>query len=347
MTPRVGLGYRALIIDNETPAYRLSQFLLRPDIHNRIIQQCSTSETLLDAYTLAENHELIYIDPFCFGLGESVRFIYELTSRSTPKAITLYRSERTWQSRQQDLESLSIPPERLRGMLFLDKDLLPDAIFSQLVKANITNMASEYQSTAQRLGINPETLGSRSGVFFAPMPDYGGGYQNMNMPPNNYPNYGLNPNQMNEIIQNVIASINRQQTLTPSHLLPPGPSAEMIQLQQTVGQLQTASATNTTNVGKVQEQVGKIQDQATKLEGQFTTLQEQLQNVNLVYRDSQRSGSQLEQRINNLEGRLVQTDNTVTALKRQQRTLFYTLVASVSTLTVVLIVVLVMLILKH
>src|SRR6185437_6472586 len=134
------VGYRALIVDDERPAYQLSQFLLRPDLNGKVIQSFFISDNLSAAYGPAENSDFIYIDPFSFGLAEAIRFIAEVQTRSPVKAFTLFRSGRQWQERQRDLEGLALLPARLRTMLTLDKDVMGDPAFAQVVRNNIASM---------------------------------------------------------------------------------------------------------------------------------------------------------------------------------------------------------------
>ncbi|HKD75673.1 MAG TPA: hypothetical protein VKB76_09270, partial [Ktedonobacterales bacterium] len=236
MTGRV--GYRALIVDNEGPAFKLSQFLWRPELNNKVIQTVSMSDLLGDAYSQAEQSEFIYIDPFYFGLAEAMRFVAEVQSRLPVKAITLFRSGRQWQEHLRELDSLAIPQAKLRMFLFLDKDQMGDASFGQQVRHNIQSMEGEYQRELQRHGLPPmETLGTRSNVY-----DFMSAQRDASFTASGVS--GLPQGQIREIIEGVAAVMGRQsptQTHAMTTPLLPSPlgmtSLDALNLPQVVPQL--------------------------------------------------------------------------------------------------------------
>ncbi len=291
------MSYRALIVDQEMFAAKLSQFLLRTDLSNKIIQTVTCAYSLQDAYIHAETHEFIYIDPLAFGLNESMHFITEVLSRSAVKAITLFRSGRQWQDRQRDVEALLFAPPNLRMMQVLDKDLMGDTVvFAQLVRNNISSMESMLLQARQHAGLGPDP--GRSGVWNTgelyggalprPMPDYVGS-------PLGAQSYGGVPGmQLSEIINAVIGAIARQ-PYTPTMPLLPAPS-DAAQLQAAIPQIQQALAA-------LQTELGKVRDQANI--GQRDL------------RESSRTLSNVEQRVQEIESR--QTRGDQRAVRHEQR----------------------------
>lgn len=324
------VGYRALIVDNEIPASRLAQLLLRPDLNNRVIQTFGTAETLTDAYYQAEGSDFIYIDPFYFGLPEAIRFISEVQAHWPVKAFTLFRSGRKWNERQRDIDGLALPPAKLRTMLVLDKDTMGDAAFAQTVHDNIASMEREFQAELQRTGFAPDGF-SRSNTYYPN--DYGmyrpqtgvdvgvtsvAGY----IGPGN-----LGTSQIQQIVDSAInAALGRSGTQTHPHGVDPG---QWQLVQQALPQVSQA----TSNITAIQTALGKQQEQLTALQRE--------------QRDTLRTANNVDQRVRDAETRLSKIDQEQKALKATARNLLYGLIGSGVFSGVLLVLVLIMLLVGH
>ena len=348
------VGYRALIVDDERPAYQLSQFLMRPELNGRVIQGFVINDKLNDAYSQAEQCDFIFIDPFTFGLAESIRFIAEVLSRWPVKAFTLFRSSRQWQERQRDIEGLALTPARLRTMLYLDKDAMGDASFTQAIRNNIASMEREFQQELQRLGFpDPARAGfvdpgvphvgtwhpaseynpnARTGGYFdAAATSMAGGY-NINQL--------NNPAQLQAIIDAAVAAALRQspaQSHTNTTPLLPPPS-DQGQWQQIVPQLQQ-------NGALMQQNIANLQQSVATLQGAHAKLNEQSVAVQRDQRDFRTAISSAEQRLHDIEARLHGAEQDSTHLRASQRLmqilLIIALVLGVAALAVTLVVTLV------
>lgn len=322
------VGYRALIVDDERPAYQLAQFLMRPDLNGKVIQSFFISDKLNDAYTQAETCDFIYIDPFTFGMAESIRFVAEVQSRWPVKAFTLVRSNRQWQERQRDIEGLALPPAKLRTMLFLDKDTLADPAFAQAIRNNLASMEREFQQELQRSGFSdPARSGfsdlgvPRVGTWFT-APEYAATGRPAN-PYESNPGIGnlgglpynpmSNAAQLQAIIDAAVAAALRQPMLgqprTPTTpLLPPASdTAQMAQLQQ--------------SVNTVQQQLSGMQQNIATLQGAQGKLQEQSLALQRDQRDFRTAISSADQRVHDLEARVHTSEQENARLRSSQRTL--------------------------
>jgi hypothetical protein len=323
------VGYRALIVDDERPAYQLAQFLMRPDLNGKVIQSFFISDKLSEAYAQAEQSDFIYIDPFSFGLAESVRFIAEVQAHWPVKAFTLFRSGRQWQERQRDIEGLALTPARLRTMLALDKDVMGDAAFAQAVRNNIASMEREFQQELQRTGFDPARSGlvdpgvPRVGAWYT-VPDYPspptpyrpipgveyGGYGGANLGP-------MTPAQLQAMIEQAVAAIVRPAP-NPTHPLgaPAGtpllPAPEAAQWQQIAPQVQQ-------NVAALQQNVSTLQSAVAAVQSAQTRTQEQVTATGRELRDYSRATSGLEQRVRDIETRLPRLDEQGARLQNRQR----------------------------
>lgn len=350
MSTRV--GYRALIIDREPWAYRLSQFLGSPEYSNKIISTVSTVETLNDAHYLVEQHDFLYLDPFAFGLADAVRFIADVFARSPVKVFTLYRSGRQWQDRARDLESMALTPGKLRTMLFLDKDLMHDASFGQMVRNNILSMERELLSELQRSGLNadpglrggwaggdagqtrifPESGMGRGGLDFSasrvgPMSspfDLGQPYVTGPLPAHTYS--GLPPQQLREL-GDYVATVLGRPAPTPTHPIAPMlPSPDYSQWAQQTATLKEQLTTAREQIGQLQQGLGPIQQNLAATQQSMTELrqgqaklQETLVGMQRDQRDSARLSSNIEQRLRELEGRQTKADQQTADLRRTLR----------------------------
>lgn len=301
------VGYRALIVDSDVLSHRLSQFLLRPELNNRIIQGIAFADTLSDAYYQAEQADFIYIDPFYFGLPESIRFIAEVQSHWPVKSFTLFRSSHTWQERQRDLDNMVIGPAKLRTMLSLDKDTMGDATFSQMVRNNIASMEREIQQELQRSGFSQESIASRSGVY-GPA-DYPPGYRQQGVLDIGIAGVNLGPNasqaQLQQIVEAVVGALTRQPVTQTHPLMTMLPSPEIAQWGQAIPQLQQA-------VPQLQQTVLTLQQTLTKTQEQLTALQRE-------QRDLVRATSGADQRVHDVETRQTKLEQLSASLTSSQR----------------------------
>lgn len=337
----IRVGYRALIVDDERPAYQLAQFLMRPDLNGKVIQSFFISDKLNEAYIQAEQSDFIYIDPFSFGLAEAVNFIAEVQAHWPVKAFTLLRSGRQWQNRQRDIEGLALTPARLRTMLALDKDMMGDAAFAQAVRNNIASMEREFQQELQRTGFDPARSGlvdpgvprvgmtdpqlPRAGTWYT-VPDYAAPPPYRPLPSMDYggaPGYGvgnlgqLTPAQLQAMIEQAVAAAARPSP-TPTHPVgaPPGtpllPAPETAQWQQIAPQLQQ-------NVTTLQQNMSTLQSAVAALQGTQTRVQEQVTATGRELRDYSRTTSSIEQRVRDTETRLPRLDEQQARLQKNQR----------------------------
>ena len=323
------VGYRALIVDEERPAYQLGQFLMRPELNGRVIQGFVINDKLSDAFSQAEQSDFIFIDPFTFGLAESIRFIAEVQTRLPGKAFTLFRSNRQWQERQRDIEGLSLSPARLRTMLYLDKDAMGDAAFAQAIRNNIGSMEREFQQELQRSGfVDPTRAGftdpgvPRVGTWYG-APDYNASPRQPGFyDPAATSLSGIHLNQLNgpaqlqAVIDAAVAAALRQAP-TPSRtnttpLLPP--ASDQAQWQQVVPQLQQ-------NAAAMQQNVNGLQQSITALQGAQTKLQDQSAAVQRDQRDFRTAISSTEQRMHDIEARLHTAEQDNAHLRASQRLL--------------------------
>ena len=336
MSTRV--GYRALIIDAEIWAFRLSQFLTRPEINNKIIQSVSFLDSLNDAHYYAEQADFIYLDPFAFSVADSIRFIVETLQRSPAKAFTFYRSGRQWQERGRDLDGLPMSAARLRTMLFLDKDLMGDATFGQQVRNNIMSMEREFLAELQRSGLHTDPM-SRSGAWN--LNDFAAPRQ---VPPFEYPQpapfsppitmtygSGMTPQQIRDLADTVANLIGRQPT-NPTHPLTPLlPAPDFSALQSQI----TALAAQMTQVRE--QQMPQVSQALGQIQGAVATLQthEQANQQGLAkqtealaaaardQREAVRQMTGLEQRLRDAESRQTKSEQTLNEVRVAQQAVRY------------------------
>lgn len=335
MTSRV--GYRALIVDNDVYAFRLSQFIMRPELNNRIIDTYSTSDLLSDAYFKAEQSDFIYIDPFYFGLAEAMRFITEVQSRSPVKAFTLFRSGHQWQEHLRELDTLAVPPARLRVMLSLDKDLMGDALFAQQVRNNIQSMERELQQEQQRHGYTPpDTSAARGGNIYdlGAYRDGGFGASGVGVAYNQIP-----PGQIREIMEGV-AALMRQQSVSPTHPLLTGPALPPGFDALTLQQMKQDVATAQTQIKTIGENHGKLQEAMTKQQDQITASQARLRDYNQTF-------DGLNGRVQNIESWQIRSEAGNKKLADQMRFLQFVLLSMGIVLAILLVTVLFLLLTGH
>ncbi len=334
------VGYRALIVDDDDPAYKLSQFLLRPEVNNKIIQSVVVSDHLGDAYAQAEQSEFIYIDPLFFGLPEAMRFIAEVQSRSPGKAITLFRSGRQWQGHLRELDSLAIPPAKLRRMLVLDKDQMGDTSFLQQVRHNIQSMEGEYQREWQQHGLPMmETVGARSGLYDA--------QRDASFAASGAGGLGVPQWQIREIIEGVANVMGRQsamQTHPMTTPLLPSPlgmtQLDALNLPQVVPQIKQ-------DLTAVQQQINTLQQNVAKSQEDMGRLQDQVTGAQRGQRDLNRQHELDSGRIQNVESWQTRNDLTLKKLTAQVGVLRVSLIGMGVVLGLLLITVLFMLLTGH
>ncbi len=302
MSTRV--GYRAIIIDAEEPAFRLSQYLTRPQFNNRVIQSVSFLDSLADAPYYAEQNDFFYIDPFNFTLPDTARFIADILQRSPVKAFTFYRSGQRWQESLRFLDGLALPVARLRTMLSLDKDLLTDAAnFGAQVRNNIASMEREFLEALQHSGLNNDPL-ARSGLWSASesrIPtslDYGSGYVGV---PMIFGGPGMNPNQnLRDLREYIIETVASMYSRPATHGLLSSPNDLMGLQQQTtqnheqLAQLQLSMATVQQTISTISTNLATEQQATKTLQEQFTAIQ--------------REQGQISRQVNNIEQRVHETE---------------------------------------
>jgi hypothetical protein len=339
MTGRV--GYRALILDNEGPAFRLSQFLLRPEVNNKVIQSVGMSDVLGgDAYAQAEQCEFIYIDPLYFGLAEAIRFIVEVQSRSPVKAFTLFRSGRQWQEHLRELDSLAIPPAKLRRMLVIDKDQMGDTSFMQQVRHNIQSMEGEYQREWQTHGTPMmETLGSRSGLFDT--------QRDIAFAASGVGGLGVPQWQIQQIIEGVANVMNRQSPMQTHSMTTPLLTAPLAMTQLDALNLPQVVPQLKQDLTAVQQQINTLQQGATKAQDDMVRLQDQVTGAQRGQRDLNRQHELDSGRIQNVESWQTRNDLTLKKMTAQLRTMRIALIGMGVALGLLLIAVLFMLLTGH
>jgi hypothetical protein len=304
------VGYRALIVDNEVPASRLAQFLMRPDLNNKTISTFSIADLLPDAVWQADQFDFIYIDPFYFGLREAVRFIADIQARPVPKAITIFRSGRQWLEHQHELDGHAIPAERLRHIPALDKDMLADAAFEQLVRANIMAMVNAYQIEAQRYAFE------RSGVGTFTERDFSASAS--------YPNVLYGASRYGD---NMLVPVPQHQP--PTHaVVVSAPQIDLGLMQQQLLQTQTLLDTLRQAHGKMQEDDKKTLEQIDKLKEQTTKMQEQLNVALRQQHDVTRTSDSTNQRIDAVEAHQSRLDERIAKLTQRADMGLYLLIGS-------------------
>ncbi len=325
----IRVGYRAMIIDNDTWSSRLAQFLYKPEYNNKIIQSVSFLDSLHDALIHAEQQDFIYIDPFAFNMTDAVRFIVEVQARYPVKAFTLYRSGRKWQERGRELEGIAMPTVRLRTMLALDKDSMENANFGQLVRDNLMSMDREFQSLLQRSTFTTDMGGTRSGVWGAQdfggprpvQPAYDPGYAPILPSPTGY---GVTQQQLRDLADMVAMQIGRPMASTSTHPLLQSP--EISQLTQQVASTREQQTTMREQIGQIQSALGPLQQAVNNAQGQITAMQgthtKQQETVTAVQRDQREHSRQVgnvEQRVRELEARLARADQQNGELRKGLR----------------------------
>lgn len=345
MSTRV--GYRALIIDHETAAFRLAQFLTRPEYNNKIIQSVAFLETLNDGFYHVEQHDFLYIDPFAFNVSEALRFLAEVQARYPVKAVTLFRSGRLWQERLRDLEQMGIAPARLRTMLFLDKDLMVDAAFGQRARDNIMSMEREFLQELQRSGLGNDPLSAarfgglgndplnatRSGVWSGspwPAADFGPALRPAAAYDGPGASYSLAANpSLRDIVDAVVAALGRQSP-NPTHPLTATPllaaPQEWSQAQQQITGVREQVALVQQQLAQVQRDLPALQQggasaqqQIVAAQGNLSKAQEQLTAVANAQRDAARQLSALDGRLRDSETRQGRLEQHLTQTAAAQR----------------------------
>jgi hypothetical protein len=295
------LGYQALIVDQDYFASKLGSYLMSPDQNSRMIRGWSFASSLANAFTLADACEFIYIDPFAYGLHESMRFINEVLAHSAVKAFTLFRSSRQWQEHQREIDGLLFAPPNLRTMLYLDKDQMTNepGAFAQRVRDNVLSMEREYQQARTRWG-DP---GARSGIWGSSSPNetarsplpgseyavqqpFSGGIMPTSLP------YAW---ELRQMINDAVATAMARQSLTQTTPLLPAPG-DSLQWQGVIPQMQQI-------VTNLQNDLGKLRDQQTAQQ-----------------RESARTLGNLEQRIQEAESRLNKNDQFHNVVNQRQNT---------------------------
>jgi hypothetical protein len=310
-------GYRALIVDDERFATQFTHLLLRAASTEISIQGYFIASSLTTAAAQVEQSDLIFIDPFTFGLTDAVRFIADVQTRWPAKAVALVRSERRWQERQRDLEGLALSPLRLRTLPWIDRDIVSEAAFVQATRTTLASMVREVQQAGfdpSRSGLNdlratPGAFegGLRPGTWFTG-PDYPTLRAEIGTP-----NAGqLTAAQVQAMIDQALVT----RPPTPSRPLNAPDVATLVpQVQQ--------------HVTTLQQQVTGLQAAVTAGQEAQTRLGEQTASTQRDLRELSRAANGIEQRTQALETRLARLEAQASSHQASQRLLLIVAIVAV------------------